>query len=242
MDKDLTLVEVDKNLPQALAEIWPVVEQAKKEMGFSQTTTEMQLGNLQYSGETPIAWISQCYAQSSNKAAALREAYYNLKKNQLKLEELYEKNDSKSLLKAEKIESDIKYSEHYIQTCYQDLMTYINTADKIREKWNIPEQVSKEELAENSKREHIRKAMRQALRDIENGGVISKGVSEHLEQYGIHPMTARLQVEQYRKSVIELFEQNKVPTLEHMLRWLDAMEELHYPGVNAQMTHMKLID
>jgi len=242
MDKDLTLVEVDKNLPQALAEVWPVVEQAKKEMGFSQTTTEMQLGNLQYSGETPIAWISQCYAQSSNKAAALREAYYNLKKNQLKLDELHHKGDPKSLLKAEKIESDIKFSEHYIQTCYQDLMTYINTADKIREKWNIPEQVSKEELAENSKREHIRKAMRQALRDIENGGVISKGVSEHLEQYGIHPMTARLQVEQYRKSVIELFEQNKVPTLEHMLRWLDAMEELHYPGVNAQMTHMKLID
>ena len=239
---DLVLKEIDKNLPMKLAEVWPTVEKARAEFGIPQTTVEIDLGNLQYSGETPITWISQCAAQAEQKANALHEAYWRLQEQKYKINKLREKNDEKSLFRATKIESQMRNGEHYIKTAYQDLLHYQQTAQLIREKFNIAEELTDEDLAENSKREHIRKAMRQALRDIENSGVISKGVSEHLEHYGIHPMTARLQVQEYRKSVTDLFEQNLVPTMEHLLNWLDEMERVHYKGVDDMLRYMRLKD
>ena len=242
MALDLILTEVQSDLPMKLAEVWPTIEKARAELGIVQTTVEIDLGNLQYSGETPITWISQCASQAESKANALHDAYWSIQELKLKIKNLSEKTDEKSVLKAKKLQSQIQNNEHYIRTCYQDLTHYQQTAKLIREKFNIAEDLTAEDLAENSKREHIRKAMRQALRDIENSGVISNGVSEHLEHYGIHPMTARLQVQEYRKSVTDLFEQNLVPTMEHLLNWLDEMERVHYKGVDDMLRYMRLKD
>lgn len=242
MALDLILTEVQSELPMKLAEVWPTIEKARAELGIVQTTVEIDLGNLQYSGETPITWISQCASQAEAKANALHDAYWSVQELKLKIKNVSEKTDEKSVLKAKKLQSQIQNNEHYIKTCYQDLIHYQQTAKLIREKFNISEDLTAEDLAENSKREHIRKAMRQALRDIENSGVISKGVSEHLEHYGIHPMTARLQVQEYRKSVTDLFEQNLVPTMEHLLNWLDEMERVHYKGVDDMLKYMRLKD
>lgn len=239
---DLILKEIEKNLPMKLAEVWPTVEKARAEFGIPQTTIEIDLGNLQYSGETPITWISQCAAQAEQKANALHEAYWRLQEQKIKIKKLQEKNDEKSLIQSKKIESQMRNGEHYVKTAYQDLVHYQKTAQLIREKFDIAEELTEKDLAENSKREHIRKSMRQALRDIENTGTISKGVSEHLEHYGIHPMTARLQVQEYRKSVTDLFEQNLVPTMEHLLKWLDEMEKVHYKGVDDMLKYMRLTD
>jgi hypothetical protein len=241
MALDLQLKEVDKNLPMALSQVWPLVEKARAELGIHQTTTEMDLGNLQFSGETPITWISQCAAQAERKANALHEAYWKLQKQKLKVRKLREKGDEESNLKADELESNMINSEHYIRTAYEDLLHYHKTMEIIREKHNIPAELNSVDLAENSKREHIRKAMRQALRDIENTNTISKGVSEHLEHWGIHPMTARMQVENYRSEVRSLFEQGKAPTMEHLHIWLDQMEEVHYEGTNSMLKYMKLV-
>lgn len=240
MGLDLQLKEIDSTLPTALSKAWPLVERARAELGISQTSVEMDLGNLQFSGETPITWISQCAAQAEQKANALHEAYWRLKKQKLKVEKLREKGDEVSLLKADEIESSMKNGEHYIKTAYEDLLHYQKTMELIRKNHNIPEDLSREELAENSKREHIRKAMRQALRDVENTNSISKGVSEHLEHYGIHPMTARMQVDSYRKEVGELFKKGQAPTMAHLHQWLNQMEEIHLGGVEEMVSYMKL--
>jgi hypothetical protein len=242
MGLDLVLKEVETSLPMALSEVWPLVEKARAELGIPQTTVEMDLGNLQFSGETPITWISQCAAQAEKKANALHEAYWRLKKQKLKVQKLRDKGNEESTLKADEIESGMANSEHYIKTAYQDLLHYQQTAAVIREKFGIAEELSSADLAENSKREHIRKAMRQALRDIENTGTISKGVSEHLEHYGIHPMTARLQVQNYRQGVQKLFEEGKVPTMEHLHAWLDQMEHVHLHGADEMLKYMRLKD
>ena len=242
MGLDLQLKEVEASLPMALSQVWPLVEKARAELGIPQTTVEMDLGNLQFSGETPITWISQCAAQAEKKANALHEAYWRLKKQKFKVQKLREKGDEESMLKADEIESGMKNSEHYIKTAYQDLLHYQQTAARIREKFNIPEELSSEDLAENSKREHIRKAMRQALRDMENTGTISKGVSEHLEHYGIHPMTARLQVQNYREEVNKLFKEGKAPTMDHLHQWLDHMERIHLEGADSMLMYMRLKD
>lgn len=240
MGLDLQLKEIDSTLPAALSKAWPLVEKARAELGISQTSVEMDLGNLQFSGETPITWISQCAAQAEQKANALHEAYWRLKKQKLKVEKLREKGDEVSLLKADEIESSMKNGEHYIRTAYEDLLHYQKTMEVIRKNHNIPEDLSREELAENSKREHIRKAMRQALRDVENTNSISKGVSEHLEHYGIHPMTARMQVDSYRKEVAELFKKGQAPTMAHLHQWLNQMEKIHLGGVEEIVSYMKL--
>lgn len=236
------LMEVDneKNLPQALAEVWPVIKLAQEELGFSQTPSEMTLGNLQYSGEKPITWLKQCLAQSLQKASALKEAYWNYKKKAREVEELRLKGDPKSIIEADEIESSMADTHHYIKNAYQDIQTYNQAAQNIRDKFNIPEEISPELLDENSKREHIRKAFRQALHDVQNTNTISNGVSEHLEQYGIHPMTAKVQVDAYRESVVALFQEGKMPTMQHMVNWLDTMEEFHINSVYEQARYMGL--
>lgn len=242
MGLDLVLKEVETSLPQALNQAWPLVEKARAELGIPQTTVEMNLGNLQFSGETPITWISQCAAQAEKKANALHEAYWRLKKQKLKVKKLREKDTEESNLKADEIESGIANGEHYIKTAYQDLMHYQNTMDVLRKKHNLPEELSEHDLAENSKKEHIRKAMRQALRDVQNTNSISKGVSEHLEHYGIHPFTAKLQVDQYIHSVQELFKKGHAPTMDHLHHWLDRMEMIHYNSSNEQLKYMGLME
>lgn len=237
---ELALKNVETSLPAALSQVWPLIEKARAELAIPQTTVEIDLGNLQFSGETPITWISQCAAQAERKANALHEAYWRLKKQKLKVQKLRDKGDEESIIKADEIESSMQNSEHYIKTAYQDLLHYQQTAATIRTKFNIPEELSSEDLAENSKREHIRKAMRQALRDVENTGSISKGVSEHLEHYGIHPMTARLQVQNYRQEVQSLFDIGKAPTMDHLHRWLDAMEAIHIKGADEMLEYMRL--
>ena len=240
MGLDLQLKEVETSLPMALSQVWPLVEKARAELGIPQTTVEMDLGNLQFSGETPITWISQCAAQAEKKANALHEAYWRLQKQKLKVKKLRGKGDEESNLKADEIESQMQNGEHYIKTAYEDLRHYQRTMEVIREKHNLPAELTAEDLAENSKREHIRKAMRQALRDVENTGAISKGVSEHLEHYGIHPLTAKLQVTAYRQEVQNLFDSGKAPTMDHLHRWLDAMEAIHIKGADEMLEYMKL--
>jgi hypothetical protein len=242
MGLDLVLKEVETSLPQALNQAWPLVEKARAELGIPQTKVEMSLGNLQFSGETPITWISQCAAQAEKKANALHEAYWRLKKQKLKIKKLRDKDTEESNLKADEMESGISNSEHYIKTAYKDLMHYQKTMEILREKHNLPAELSEEDLTENSKKEHIRKAMRQALRDVQNTNSISKGVSEHLEHYGIHPMTARLQVDQYMSSVHELFKVGKAPTMDHLHIWLNNMEMIHYKSSNEQLRYMGLMD
>lgn len=242
MGLDLQLHEVTKSLDVALNKVWPLVEKARDELGIHQTTTEMDLGNLQYSGETPITWISQCAAQAERKASALHEAYWRLQKQKLKVKKLREKDTDESNLKADEIESQMHNGEHYVKTAYQDLMHYQQVATTIRQKFDIKEELSPEDLAENSKREHIRKAMRQGLRDIENGGVISKGVSEHLEHWGIHPMTARMQIEAYRTEVRKMFEAGRAPTMQHLHQWLDEMEAIHLGAADEMLRYMRLKD
>jgi len=93
MGLDLQLHEVTKSLDVALNKVWPLVEKARDELGIHQTTTEMDLGNLQYSGETPITWISQCAAQAERKASALHESYWRLQKQKLKEKMIVELNN-----------------------------------------------------------------------------------------------------------------------------------------------------
>ena len=137
MGLDLVLKEVETSLPVALNEAWPLVEKARAELGIPQTTVEMSLGNLQFSGETPITWISQCAAQAEKKANALHEAYWRLKKQKLKVQKLRNKGDEESNLKADEIESGMRNGEHYIKTAYEDLMHYQKTMQLIREKHNL---------------------------------------------------------------------------------------------------------
>ena len=241
MGLELELIEVEKNLPTKLSEIWPLVEKARNEVGVAQTQTEMSLGNLQFSGETPITWIQQCYAQAEQKINALHDAYWNMKRGKLKIKRLLEQNTEESLLEADCIESSSAQSEHYIKTAYQDLMFYLRTAEHLRKTHNIPEEIPQELLTENSKKEHIRLSMRQALRDMENHGSISKGVSEHLEHYGVHPATAKALVINYLEGVHDMIKNGKLPSMAHLHEWLDHIENVLLENANDQLKLMKLL-
>ena len=133
-------------------------------------------------------------------------------------------------------------SKASIETTCKEIEAYQAAADKIREVHNLPDEITDEDHLENSKREHIRQAMHQAARDVLNFNVISKGVIEHLEEYGVHPQTAHFLVCQYRDSVNKMISEGKFPSMIHMNEWLGQMEELLLGSADDQLRYMGLAE
>lgn len=242
MGLDLMKTADSENLPQLVSALLPIVEKNKREIGLSQTKAEITLGNLQFSGEKPITWLKQCLIQINDRASSLKETYWNLKEQQIEIDELREEGSPRSLLKAERLEDKMLSSKASIETTCKELEAYQAAADKIREAHNLPDEITDVDHLENSKREHVRLAMHQAARDVLNFNVISKGVIEHLEEYGVHPQTAHFLVCQYRDSVNKMISEGQFPSMAHMNEWLSQMEELLLSSADDQLRYMRLAE
>ena len=242
IDPEISAVR-DIEISGVLTKVWPLIERGRQQVGFNQTSEEGYLSNLQLSGETPFKWYQQCHRQAEMRTENLQDMYFNYQKDkELVRQKRLEAEDGNQMaeIEANELEAAIVARDHHIRQTAKELQHYLQTAEKLRQEHNIPEQISEEQLLEYSKREHIRLAMKQSLRDMENHGVISPGVQEHLEHYGIHPSTAKKLVLDYLRSVEDLFKQDLVPTIKHMDAWIDRCEEILASCPDEALVRMKI--
>jgi len=81
--KNFDLENLDKNLTEIRDEISPYVnkvEYMKRIIGTPQTKHELEIGNLLFSGDSPLIWYKQCYSQINSRMEGVVESYYKLKK------------------------------------------------------------------------------------------------------------------------------------------------------------------
>jgi len=230
--KNFDLENLDKNLTEIRDEISPYVnkvEYMKRIIGTPQTKHELEIGNLLFSGDSPLIWYKQCYSQINSRMEGVVQSYYKLKKLKVKINELQNQTNLTELeeIKLNKNQTDYVKLEGYVQNSISEIKHYYNAAQKMKESFNIPDDITDEQMNEASIEDHIKTAFKQAIQDVTQHGVITRGTFGHLEQWGIHPMAAKYYVHDYISSCEELLQNKKTPNVNHLYNFLQEMYLIH---------------
>src|SRR6056300_965799 len=141
---NFTLDNLSQNLSTIKNELSPFVNQlevVKRTIGTSQTKHELEIGNLLFSGDSPLIWYKQCFSQINSRLEGSIDSYYKLKKIQLKIEKLVSKESlkPKQNLKLNKLQTDYVRLEGYIQNAISEMQHYKNVASKMKKTFDFPD-------------------------------------------------------------------------------------------------------
>jgi|3_EtaG_2_1085321.scaffolds.fasta_scaffold14879_5 hypothetical protein len=204
----------------------PMIDRAIQTTGRKNTQTTSQLMSLTMMCDSPYRRLRQCLAQIDTKRNALNSAYFTHKKALVNIAKWKDKGDAMSLVKIEEAESQLTASRNTIEGALKEIGMYQEAYKEIMETNNIPADwdevdVEKEEIAH-----HIRMAFRNCHKDLIQNGCMNMGTMEYLEQYGIHPMTARAFVMKYVDDCDKLIQNSngkQMPSVTSLYDFLDRM-------------------
>ena len=188
--------------------------------------------------DSPYRRLRQCLAQIEDRRTAIESNLYELKKGEITLRELEQKDDELSILKTAWHKHSLKRSKMYIEGALKELAVFQEAYEEIRKNNNIPILWDEEDAEMDEARHHIRQVFRQAFRDTQLTGHISQGNAEYLEQWGIHLQTAEALVKQYLHQTEEMIKEGNMPTIDHLYKFLDDCADMFE---NEYMRVMKRI-
>ena len=237
------VTEVEQRLQYYETQLSPHVnklENIKRNLGKPQTLNERQIGNLQMAGDSPIIWYKQAYSQANQRAEASVQAFYDLQKSALKIRKLENKTNRSELddIKLAELKTQYIISQGYVENSITELNQYMATAQRIKEAFNIPDELSDEELDLASIEDHIKQGFKQAIQDITQQGSITKGTFGHLESWGVHPYAAKYYVHEYIANCEHMLKENQLPMVTHLYAFLEDMYQLHKDAYQQNMTRL----
>ena len=212
----------NKQIEKILSRI-PEINRANQTVGKSDTQTTSQLMTLNMSGDEPYRHLRQISAQIEKKRFALEEAHFKFKKENIKLKQLKEKNDELSIIEADEIQSKMFSTKKYIEGAVKQIGMFQDAYDEIRKSWRIPEKWDEVDAEKAEIRNHIKFGFRGAFQEMMATGMIGRGSAEYLEQFGIHPQSARKYLHDYIIQNEKMMDEGQEPTIEHFYNFLDLM-------------------
>jgi len=233
-------ITVDSKRMTKILDRMPEIKRVRNTTGRNNTQTTNQLMTLTMLCDSPYRRLRQCLSEIERKTQSLNEAYYKLRKTQVKIKEWEEKNDELSLILIEEAVSDMEQQKVYIEGALKEIGIFQDSYDEIRETHNIPEKWDESDAERAEIDAHLRQAFRQAHRDMVSTGSISLGNMEYLEQFGVHIQSARRLISQYIKECEESIDNGKYPTVEVLYKWLDNMVDTFKDSHLLAMKHIGL--
>jgi hypothetical protein len=220
-DKTLQVILTQAGLPQefrtigkkelqVIADNMPAVYRNMEIYGRKNSQVMGKMMSLQMLRHGPYNAIRQCDSMINSKREALKENGFKLMKENNDLELLYEQLLDDNLTKHQKkdIEIDIMKKECgiadarvSIEHALKEIYMYMMTKKEIMEKHNISDTWSEEEFIGAEIKENIQTAFQHAVRDIQMTGRLNVGTCEWLEQFGINPAIALVEVVEYLKTL-----------------------------------------
>ena len=88
---------------------------------------------------------------------------------------------------------------------------------------NVPADWNEKDFEEAEVEEHVKMAFLHAVRDVMMTSKLNVGTHEYLEQFGIHPYTAFLLVQNYLGSIQKNVQDGNFPSVESLYDFLDQM-------------------
>jgi len=141
----------------------------------------------------PFKNLRQIAAELSRKGDALNEARWKYAQQQVRVGQLKEELESKDLekwvrLKKEvslgKAESSLKRMLVAVDGCLKDILSLNDLYNQISEQVGDFDENDAEKAESKA---HLQRSLLQSIRDVRQGGFISKGEQEYLEQIGVNP-------------------------------------------------------
>ena len=201
---------------------------------------------------TPIRSIKHSLAEIEKTKSALREAYFKMKKEEVKLKKLERKLlEEDDHLEREMLEIKInekqanaENSRGYVEAAVRKLNFFTNQYD------NLMKKIGKEELTEadyelEEVKYHIMTCMKQALNSARpRGGVIDEGNMIYLFDLGIPAAQAQAEVFAYLQWENELIKGGKAPEHHHTVAWLEKLADkwAHCPADFANSRGFNILD
>ena len=223
-----------------IVERLPEADRARHTAGRRNTAHTSQLMSLTMLTDSSYRRLRQCLAQIEKKRRALDENFFKMRKTEVRVRNLREKGDELSLIRAQELEHKSERGLVYIEGALKEIGIFQDAYDEIIEAHNIPVDWDERDSEMEEAKAHMRQAFRQAHRDMVNGGSISLGDMEYLEQYGIHIQTAERFISEYIHGVDELIKANKLVPVTHLYEFLDRMAEIFEDAHKDVMEHIGL--
>ena len=155
----------------------------------------------------------------------MEETFFKLKKDDVRLKKLEDKKDDLSLIHADEIKSRMDRSKLYIEGAIKEIGIFQDAYDEIRDSHNIPEKWDEKDSEEAEIRHHIKMGFRTSFQEMMSTGMIGRGSAEYLEQFGVHPQSARKYLHDYIVQNEKLMDSGKEPTIENFYKFLDSMAD-----------------
>lgn len=244
------------NLPQNYADIIGVIEQTlpiatRDTENFNKTSSQFKSATLDVVDLTPISSARHLLAVIQRTRQALEEASVTLRRKKLELNRKERLLTSANGDEAEELLIDI--DEIHIQianseaACRGALRKLSSALDQYQ---SILTQLGKDRLTEvdyeqDQARYHIMTAFNQALTAARaHGGIIDEGNHIYLMQLGINGAVAQAEVTALLNMESELLNNNKAPTHDMIVNWLEALADrfMEAPEAYAQRRGLKVFE
>jgi hypothetical protein len=216
------------------------MNRANHTAGRQNTQTTNQLMALTMLADSPYRRLRQCLAQIEKKRNALDDAFFRMKKQQIKVKKWRDKGDELSLVKADEAEYKAQRSKDYIDAAFKEIAVFQEAYEEIRLSNNIPEKWDEKDAELEEITHHIRMAFRNCVRDLIQDGRMNMGTMEYLEQFGIHPQTARSLVLKYLEDEEAMIAKGQHPTVNKLYAFLDHMVETFHDSHKMVMDRIGL--
>jgi len=239
-----------KSMLANIQEHAPAIAQASS--NFYKSHSQMMSVTLDVTAITPIRSIKHSLAEIEQTRSALRESYFNMKKEEVKLKKLERKLlEEDDPLEREMLEIKInekqaqaESSRGYVEAAVRKLNFFTNQYD------NLMKKIGKDELTEEDYeleeiKYHIMTNMKQALNAARSrGGQIDEGNLIYLFDLGINAAQAQAEVYAYLNWENELMKDGKAPEHHHTVKWLEACADkwAHCPGDFANSRGFNILD
>ena len=242
LNTELAVIDSKKlaKISQRMVEI----DRANLSFGKKNTQTTSQLMTLTMMCDAPYRRLRQVLAQIERKRTVLEDLAFDLRKKNLRLKKYREKaaNDELAAIKADEIEHGLHRSKMYVEGALKELAVFQDTYDEIKEAHNIPDDWDEMDFEKEEISNHIRMAFRNGLRNMITHGTINTGTLEYLEQFGIHPMTAKKLIGDYLAEVDAMVNDGKYPTVNSLYEFLDRSAEIFQDAHKAVMARIGIKD
>ena len=157
--------------------------------------------NLSY--HSPLKNMRQIAAEINGKKAALNSAKWRQIEQEVKIRKLEEKLEAGGLEYWKEVDIKIKLAKQregmadgvlYIEGAMKDMLALNELYEQLKEKVS---DFSENDFEAQESKNHLKRSVVQCIRDVRQGGSITKGEQEYLEQIGVNPGKMQLLMQQY---------------------------------------------
>ena len=174
---------------------------------WNHSHTQWMWKHLNLSWHAPLKNMRQISAEICRKKGALNEAKWKHVQNEVKIKKIEEELSKPELLdywrevdlkiKLAQLQEGLAEGSTHIEGAMKDILALNELFEQLKSKVS---NFSEEDVEKEETKTHLKRSIVQCIRDIRQGGSITKGEQEYLEQIGVNPMKMQNILREYVKS------------------------------------------